>query len=174
MLEFNKNPINEKSCNCLVVKRFLVTGSIFFFITISVGTGFAQQSFVYPKDGQSQEQQNKDNGECKSWASQQTGHDPANQTTKTEDIHKPQGDVVRGAGRGALAGVAIGAIADDAGKGAAIGATAGAFRGGFKRRDRVRGEQKAQENVSSQNQQNLESHTRAYSTCMQARGYSVN
>lgn len=36
----------------------------------------AQQMFVYPKNGQSQEQQAKDQYECHAWAVSQTGFDP--------------------------------------------------------------------------------------------------
>ena len=38
----------------------------------------AQDMFIYPADGQSQEQQDRDRFECHSWAVQQTGFDPTN------------------------------------------------------------------------------------------------
>ena len=35
------------------------------------------QMFIYPKNGQSQHQEDKDRFECHSWAIQQTGFDPS-------------------------------------------------------------------------------------------------
>lgn len=36
------------------------------------------QLFIYPRQGQNVDQQNRDRGECNSWAVSQSGHDPAN------------------------------------------------------------------------------------------------
>ena len=41
-----------------------------------VGESAAQDLFVYPAQGQSQEQQDKDNFECFNWAKGQSGFDP--------------------------------------------------------------------------------------------------
>lgn len=37
----------------------------------------AQSVFAYPKAGQSQQQQMKDQTECRQWAMQQTGYNPS-------------------------------------------------------------------------------------------------
>ena len=91
------------------------------------------QQIIYPASGQSAAQQQKDEGECYAWAKGQTGYDPA-QATQYVAPPPPQqstgGERVQGAARGALGGVAIGAIAGNAGKGAAIGAVAGTMVGG--------------------------------------------
>ncbi len=53
----------------------------------------------------------------------------------TADGPENNGDVIRGAGRGALGGAAIGKLSDgDTGKGAAWGAGAGAAKGAIKKR----------------------------------------
>ncbi|MGH9366859.1 MAG: hypothetical protein ACRD3M_04195, partial [Thermoanaerobaculia bacterium] len=90
----------------------------------------AQQPIVYPAKGQSPQQQQKDQGECQVWATQSTGIDPAElaQTpVPQQQSSVGGGERVQGAARGALGGLAIGAIAGDAGQGAAIGAVAGNF-----------------------------------------------
>jgi len=44
----------------------------------TVAQGGSSQLFIYPRQGQSADQQNRDRSECNSWAVSQTGHDPAN------------------------------------------------------------------------------------------------
>ena len=43
----------------------------------STGQGAGGRMFIYPRQGQSEEQQNKDFDACHSWAVSQTGFDPA-------------------------------------------------------------------------------------------------
>lgn len=131
----------------------------------------AQQLYVFPKNGQSAEQQQKDTAECETWARGQTGYDPA--AAPPAQAAAPQGGVVRGAARGAALGAAVGAIAGDAGKGAAMGAAGGGLMGGMKRRD-----QQAQQNAVDQNwqaQQNAKAaeNRRAMSACLTGKGYTV-
>jgi hypothetical protein len=45
-------------------------------MTLLASNGIAQQAYVYPARGQSQEQQNRDQAECHGWAMQQTGYNP--------------------------------------------------------------------------------------------------
>ena len=141
----------------------------------------AQDPIVYPAKGQSSEQMEKDKFECYNWAKQQTGFDPMQVPTATSAPPPQQSEgpgVVGGAGRGALGGLAVGAIAGDAGKGAAIGAAAGGLFGGMQRKDRRRQNEQQQQQWANQqtanyaNQRN--NYNRAFSTCMQGRGYSVN
>ena len=53
--------------------------------------------YVYPKQDQSAQQQQKDEGECHSWAVNQTGYNPATATSS----QATEGGVVRGGARGA-------------------------------------------------------------------------
>lgn len=133
----------------------------------------AQQLFFYPAQGQSQEQQNQDFGECHAWAIQQTGYDPMAQQAAPQQ-QATEGGVLRGAGRGALAGLAVGAIAGDAGEGAAIGAAAGGLIGGFRRRDQERQIEASQQQYQQQQAAGRDSYNRAVAACMQGRGYSVS
>ncbi len=146
----------------------------------------AQDLFIYPSKGQSQEQQDRDRYECHNWAVQQTGFDPSRAQPQASGEapppqEAPQGGVLRGGARGALGGLAVGAIAGDAGKGAAIGAAGGALIGGFRRRDQQRRheqERRNYEQAQSQQQatggQQRDAYHRAMTACLQGRGYTVN
>jgi len=147
---------------------------------VFTGPTLGSDVFIYPNKGQSQKQQDKDKYECYGWAKQQTGFDPMAQPTATAPPPPqgaPVGGVVRGAGRGALGGLAIGAIAGDAGKGAAIGAASGALIGGMRRRDQVMRQNQAQQQWANQQAANYEhnrsNYNRAFSSCMEGRGYTV-
>ncbi len=145
-------------------------------------------AYVFPAKGQSAEQQKKDEMDCYTWAKQQTGIDPIAQQTapppqqqpapKTE---APKGGAVKGAARGAAAGAAIGAVAGDAGTGAAVGATAGAIKG---RRDQKKAakqaeaktqqqQQQAQQQAQAAQKEKMDTFKRAFSACMEGKGYTV-
>ena len=150
---------------CLAIVIMAVFGT--------TGTGIAQQLYFYPSNGQSQDQLNRDSGECHAWAVQQSGFDPmAVQGGPPQQAM--EGGVLRGAGRGAVAGLAVGAIAGDAGKGAAIGAAGGGLIGGFRRRDQERQQQASQQQYQQQQAAGRDSYNRAVAACMQGRGYSVS
>ena len=156
--------------------------------------------FAYPKNEQSADQQLKDENECFASAKQQSGIDPQAPppATKTEEQKKAEqqaaadnakqakGGRVKGAARGAAGGAAVGAIADDdAGTGAAAGATAGTMVGGAKQRraNKAAKQQAAQATAQQQQQeeaqakatyqQGIDTFKRAFSACMDARGYSI-
>ena len=146
----------------------------------------AQDLFFYPAQNQTQEQLNLDKFECHSWAVQQTGFDPlSSQAAAPAPAGQPTQAVtaspVRGAARGGLGGLAIGAIAGDAGKGAAIGAVGGGLIGGMRRRDQQAQRQQQEQAIQQQQAQQhaalanqRDNYNRALSGCMQGRGYSVS
>src|SRR5712664_3243951 len=112
----------------------------------------AQDVFMYPARGQSQQQQDRDRYECHSWAVGQTGFDPSRASAASAPPppppppqEAPQGGLLRGGARGAAIGAVGGAIGGDAGKGAAIGAATGAMIGGIRRRDQMQQQQAQQE-----------------------------
>ena len=132
--------------------------------------------FVFPNDGQDGEQQQADEVSCFKWAKEQTGYDPINPTqVEAEQVDRSaDGTAVVGAAGGAAAGAAIGAIAGDAGKGAGIGAVAGAIRG---RRAKVVGDEIEQQQnnaaAAASEAKMLDDYKRAFSVCMEAKGYTV-
>jgi len=168
------------------------------FITLLVlvlswsGTSLAGE-FLYPKKGQSAEQQDKDKYECHKWAVGQTGFDPMNPpkapdaTPQVAAATPPskKGGAIGGAARGALGGAALGAIMGDAGKGAAVGAAAGGIRGRRQKVDASRDQKAAQKQLDDQAaattaayQANVaeqrSTYDRARKTCLEGRDYSVN
>ncbi len=147
-------------------QRNMVLGVI---LLSAVATGLAQKPVVYPAKGQSQQKQDKDDGECYTWAKQSTGVDPA-AVASTPAAPGPGGERARGAVRGAVGGAAIGAIAGDAGKGAGAGAVVGTMAGGR----RARQKEAAQNEQAQSQQQAVNTYYRAYGACMSGRGYTVS
>ncbi len=133
------------------------------------------ETIVYPAQGQSQEQQTKDEGECRLWATEKTGVDPLQVAKTATNQSSPQQErkVVKGAAGGALAGLAVGAIAGDAGKGAAIGATAGGIGGGVRKHRQQKAEQSSAQQAQAQQKGKLEQYEKAYRACMTGRDYSI-
>lgn len=134
------------------------------------------QLYVFPAKGQSKQQQKKDEFECYNWAVEQSGIDPLN-LPKIEAApvqSGPTGAAVGGAARGAAAGAAIGAIAGDAGQGAAIGAAAGAMAGRRAgKQAQAQQNQQAQANTAAQEQAMKDSFKKAFSVCIEGKGYTI-
>jgi hypothetical protein len=155
--------------------------------------------FAFPRNNQSADQQLKDESDCYGMARQRTGIDTqapvptgpsaeeiaAAQKQAADNAPKAQGGRLRGAARGAAGGAAIGAIAGDAGTGAGAGAVAGTMRGGMQQRQAnaqskqqaaaqaTAAQKKATEQLQAQHQEGIDTFQRAFSACMDARGYSV-
>ena len=132
--------------------------------------------FVYPAKGQSQQKQKEDEFECYKWAIEQSGIDPLNlpKVEAPPPQTGPTGGAVVGAAKGAAAGAAIGAIAGDAGKGAAIGATAGAMAGRRAgKQAQAQQNQQAQATASATEQEMKNSFIKAFSVCLEGKGYTI-
>ena len=153
-----------------------------FFVLAILGTVFSASAStlsstfgvcVYPKNGQSESQQANDESICYKSAKAKTGVDPANLPAATPaPTTQKQGGAVVGAARGAAGGAAVGAIAGDAGQGAAIGATVGAIRGRRMQNAANNAEQQyAAANAQAQQSQSMSNFRRAFSACLEAKGY---
>ena len=158
--------------------RILIFASLL--LIPAIASAQSGQTFIYPKNNQSQAQQDKDRYECHTWAVQQTGFDPSvsypsNPNTLDPQPYRPsQPHVVKGAGRGAALGAVGGAITGNAGKGAAAGAAMGGLAGGFKRRDeRLNQKASQQQQAQAQTNQAGAGYQRAMAACLDGRGYSV-
>ena len=131
---------------------------------------------VFPAKGQTPEQQATDESSCYGWAKQQTGYDPVAPPPPpaAAPAPAPKGGAVKGAAKGAAGGAAVGAIAGDAGTGAAIGATAGAVKG---RKDQKKqaaaSQQQAQQSAQAASQAQLDQYKKAFSVCMEGKGYTA-
>jgi len=154
------------------VKPFTMITMLLF----SASSAFASELYIYPAKGQSSEQQDKDKFECYTWARNDTGFDPMappTTTTAAPSSQKKSG----GAVRGGLGGAALGAIIGDSSKSAGRGAIAGGLIGGVRQsshnrqveQDRQQWEQRESANYSN----NRNNYNRAYSACLEGRGYTV-
>jgi hypothetical protein len=132
--------------------------------------------YVFPAKGQSEAKQKKDEYECYQWSVKNSGIDPLNtaavQAAPVET--GPDGQVVGSAAKGAIVGAAIGAVTGDAGQGAAVGAIAGGA-GGIrqKRVGQARAQEQAQANADQQNQAMANSFIKAFSACIEGKGYTI-
>ena len=165
------------------MRKTILFLTLCFLVTLVSGPLLAQDPIIYPAKGQSAEQMEKDKFECYSWARNQTGFDPMKVPTATspppqqESGGSTAGGAVKGGLLGAGAGAAIGAIAGDAGKGAAIGAVGGGLLGGARRSSQNQADQRKQEQWEQEQvnhyAKNRDAYNRAYSACLEGRGYTV-
>jgi len=137
--------------------------------------------FVYPREGQSPEQTEKDRNSCFSWATQNTGFDPrtARQPIPPQQVQSQTGrNAARGAAGGALGGAIIGGISGgSAGKGAAVGAIGGGLIGGISTSN-AQSQEQARRNAAYDQElaafnRALADHDRAFAACLEGRGYTV-
>lgn len=129
------------------------------FAILPAGFAAAQGApFAYPAKGQSQQQQDIDNAECRRWAQSQNAYRPP-----APDRGDRAVGTVGGAAKGAAVGAAVGAIGGSAKKGAGAGAVVGGVAG---RHGAITREQQAK--AGAENDYN-----RAFAACMEARGYTV-
>jgi hypothetical protein len=154
---------------------------------MACGTSIAADLYIYPKNGQAEEQQRRDRYECHAWAAGQTGFDPSTYQAPQPVMHPPMArrqderfgsDPVTGAARGAAVGAVGGAIGGDVGKGAAIGAGVGALLGAFQTLERASDRKENERRREAAEQQAeiegmREDYNRAISACLEARGYTV-
>jgi len=145
--------------------------------------------YVFPTEGQAADQQSKDEAECYSWATSNTGSDPFDLQKQSEQQQQTeqqvaqaqgatQGVGARGAVKGAAAGAIIGEVSGgDAGESAAIGAAVGAVAS--RRRGRAasqQAQQQAKEQGAAQQQatqEQVENFKKAFSVCLEAKEYMV-
>ena len=166
------------------MKTSIRTTAIFLGALFASGTALAQELYIYPAKGQSDDQMEKDKFECYNWAKKDTGFDPMavpTTTTAAPSGQKKSGGIARGAlggaVRGALGGAALGAIIGDSSKSAGRGAAAGGLIGGVRQssrnRETERQQQEWEQRESANYANNRNNYNRAYSACLEGRGYTV-
>lgn len=119
--------------------RNLFNRSIFFYVTlvciVLMMAGLANAEGLLKRNSDQPsglKQQELDDAYYRGYNDAKSGKGPVDYTAGGVQNN---GDVIRGAGRGALGGAAIGKLSDgDTGKGAAWGAGAGAAKGAIKKR----------------------------------------
>jgi Glycine zipper len=142
-------------------------------IALLCSSVYAADVFVYPTKKQSKEQQEKDEFACHKWAKEKTGIDPMAPAAAAPVQSAPQGGPVRGAAKGAAVGAIGGAIGGNAGKGAAVGAGVGGTLGAMRRARSQRQQAEALQEHYAAQKDAQGTFLRAFTACMEGRGYTV-
>jgi hypothetical protein len=145
-----------------------------FTLVALLNVNFADANLViYPAQGQSAEQQQKDEGECYTWAKNQTGIDPlAADVAAAPSTQQSAGGAVGGAAGGAIIGGIVDG-SDGAKTGAAVGLVGGRMRQNSKNRAAAQNNQQNQQQAQATNSENKATFNKAYGVCLQGRGYTV-
>jgi len=150
--------------------------------TVAVAAPPPQKVFVYPNNGQSPEQTDRDRYECHVWAVQQTGVDPSRADANPYErvVVQPATPPGANTAAGAIGGAILGALIAgprNAGAGLVLGGVTGAVVGSSvdaNNEQQARMTQ-AQLNASaSAGRARADSYRRALGACLQGRGYTVS
>ena len=155
--------------------RILMTLIVFFALAPLAQAQGGHGLFIFPDNGQDQDQQDMDEFQCMRVARDMTGFDPMATAVATTAPPPTQGGAVRGAARGAALGAATGALrrGGSASSGAAAGAAAGGLMGGMRRADSGQQQQQWAQQEAANYQRNRNEWNRAFSACLRSRGYTV-
>src|SRR5450631_2007975 len=149
--------------------------------TVVAGEPVPSRIMVYPAQGQSPEQLERDRYECHVWAVQQTGFDPSRagvppgQRVVVEPANPPGAGTAVGAIAGAILGAAI-AGPRDAGAGLILGGITGAVVGSASDANaqaQANYERARIDRNSAGVEQAASNYRRAISACLDARGYTT-
>ena len=144
-----------------------------------------QKIFVYPNNGQTPEQTDRDRYECHVWAVQQTGVDPSRPGASPYErvVVQPTAPPGTGTAIGAIGGAILGSIIAgprNAGAGLVLGGVTGAVVGSAADASaQQQAQQQAQQTQAQINEAaaagraRAESYHRALGACLQGRGYTV-
>jgi len=150
--------------------------------TVAVAAPPPQKIFVYPTNGQSADQTDRDRYECHLWAVQQTGVDPSRADASPYErvVVQPANPPGSGTAVGAIGGAILGAIIGgprNAGAGLWIGGATGAIVGTAAD---ANAQQQANLTQAQINQSmatgraRADSYRRALGACLQGRGYTIS
>jgi hypothetical protein len=139
-----------------------------------------QRVFVYPAQGQSPEQTERDRYDCHLWAVQQTGVDPSRPGTFDRVVVQPSTPPGSNAVGGAIVGAVIGSIIGgpaNAGAGLVLGGATGALVGSAADASAQAQAQQTQQQFNqsaAEGRARADAYRRAISACLVGRGYTVN
>jgi hypothetical protein len=149
--------------------------------TVAVPLPPPQRVFVYPANGQSAEQTERDRYECHLWAVQQTGVDPSRADASAYErvVVQPANPPGSGTVAGVIGGAIIGSIIGgprNAGAGALIGGATGAVIGSASDANAQAQAHMTQQQINqaaAAGRARADSYRRAIGACLQGRGYTV-
>jgi len=139
-----------------------------------------QDVYVYPNNGQSEAQADRDRYECHQWAVQRTHFDPSlARNGEVPQVHvvgpPPGASTAAGAVTGAVIGAAVSGPHSGPG-GALFGAVAGAIIGSAADEERQQQMENAQRQYNREyaaQMQPAQDYRRAIGACLEGRGYTV-
>jgi outer membrane lipoprotein SlyB len=166
-------------------RNFCIILIMLLFLLLFSGAAVAQDMVVYPAQGQSNDQMEKDKFECYGWAKNQSGFDPMQMPTASsppppKGKKSVGGSTVAGGVIGGAGGAVIGGIAGgkkSAKRGALIGGLTGGAIGGMrsssqnKQADAKRKQWEHEQANQYMQKRNL--YNRNFAACMEGKGYSV-
>ena len=166
--------------------RLLIVGFGIFVLNAGVSLA-AKEPFIFPKEGQNAGQLAQDKNTCEDWAENESGVKADAVLTKLEMVEQEQaesrqmnkgGSFLGSLVKGATAGAATGAIGSNIGNPVGRTAAQGTVLGGLYGYEKIKGEEKtvAKEELASTKeglQEQYDSYMRAFSVCMEAKGYNV-
>lgn len=169
------------------MKKSMLLTTAFTLILGFAALSFAQKEpFVFPKEGQTKEQLAMDKAYCNSWAEEETGLDAGVIQAKLEMAEEQavqSGQVEKNVFfkdlfKGAAVGAATGALDKNIGNQVGAGAAKGTVVGGVLSHEKTKGQMR-DENIRSSDQKvrklqdDYVTYTRAFSACLEAKGYTV-
>lgn len=149
--------------------------------TVVVPAPSPQKVFVYPANGQSPEQTDRDRYECHVWAVQQTGVDPSRADSSPYErvVVQPANPPGSGTAIGAIGGAILGSIIagpGNAGAGLILGGATGAIVGSAADASAQQQAHQSQQQLNqsaAQGRARADGYRRALGACLQGRGYTV-
>jgi uncharacterized protein YcfJ len=140
-----------------------------------------QRVYVYPANGQSSEQTERDRYECHVWAVQQTGVDPSRADASAYErvVVQPANPPGSGTVAGVIGGAIIGSIIGgprNAGAGAIIGGATGGIIGSASDANAQAQARQTQQQINESaaaGRARADSYRRAIGACLTGRGYTV-
>jgi hypothetical protein len=150
--------------------------------TVAVPAPPPQKIFVYPSNGQSPEQTDRDRYECHVWAVQQTGVDPSRADANPYErvVVQPANPPGSGTAVGAIGGAILGALIAgprNAGAGLLIGGATGAVVGTAADANAQQQAHQTQQQINQSmatGRARADSYRRALGACLQGRGYTIS
>jgi hypothetical protein len=141
-----------------------------------------QRVYVYPANGQSAEQTDRDRYECHVWAVQQTGVDPSRADSSPYErvVVQPANPPGSGTVAGAIGGAIIGSIIAgprNAGAGLILGGATGAIVGSASDANaqaQARQTQQEFNQSAAAGRARGDSYRRALGACLEGRGYTIS
>src|SRR2546422_10894224 len=111
------------------MKRLMTVSTVLGLLVLAAAAG--AEVFVYPKQGQGQDQFQRDQFDCHNWAQGQTGVNPS-QPVQVASAPPQQGGAIRGGARCAALGAGCGARGGGGGNGGGVGGEIGCVGGAMR------------------------------------------